>query len=277
MQRGLTLSIIFHFVLGLLVIYEMPALFHREIQTDYAMVVDVINISELTNVKVKTTDKKNDVSTQTKKAPKSQEVKQDAQEKVKEKVAKAEDDSEKIPVKKETPKKQEVNQEKKLEKQKKEEPKKKKKTDDFEKSILKSLEEESKKADNKKVDKEFKDLEDALKGDTNKEFNENIPMSMSEIDAIKSQINKVWNTSSFSGANSKGMEVYVIIILDMDGKVISAQPKGLASNSSTYYQAFVDSALRAVRAASPLKNLDKEKFGSWKEIEFRFDSSGMIY
>ncbi len=277
MQRGFTLSIIFHLILGVLIIYELPALFHKEIQTDYAMVVDVVNISELTNVKVKTTDKKNDESTQTKKAPKSQDVKQDAQEKSKEKIAKADDDSEKIPVKKETPKKQEVNQEKKLEKEKKDDPKKKKKTDDFEKSILKSLDEESKKKENKKVDKEFKDLADALKGDTNKEYNDNIPMSMSEIDAIKSQITKTWNTSSFSGANSKGMEIVVMIILDMEGNVLSVQPKTSIANSSPYFQAFTDSALRAVRAASPLKNLDKEKFGSWKEIEFRFDSSGMIY
>ncbi len=240
------------------------------------MVVDVVNVSELTNVNVKTTDKKNDESTQTKKAPKSQDLKQEAQDHSKEKVAKADDDAEKIPVKKETQKKEITNQEKKLEKNKKEDTKKKKKTDDFEKSILKSLEEESKKKENKKIDKEFKDFAEAIKGETNKEFNSNIPMSISEIDMIKSQITKNWNTTSFSGANSLGMEVIVIIVLDMEANVISAQPK-LTPNSSPYYQAFVDSAVRAVKVSSPLKNLDKEKFASWKEIEFRFDSSGMIY
>ena len=276
MQQGFTLSVIFHLVLGLIFLYELPNLFHKEIQTDYAMVVDIVNVSELTNVNVKTTDKKNDESTQTKKAPKSQDIKQESQDNSKEKIAKADDDSEKIPVKKETPKKEVVNQEKKLEKNKKDDNPKKKKTDDFEKSIMKSLEEESKKKENKKIDKEFKDFAEAIKGDTNKEFNSNIPMSISEIDLIKSQITKNWNTTSFSGANSLGMEVIVMIILDMDGNVISAQPK-LGSNSSPYYQAFVDSSVRAVKASSPIKNLDKEKFGSWKEIEFRFDSSGMIY
>jgi hypothetical protein len=95
MQQGFTLSVIFHLVLGLIFLYELPNLFHKEIQTDYAMVVDIVNVSELTNVNVKTTDKKNDESTQTKKAPKSQDIKQESQDNSKEKIAKADDDSEK--------------------------------------------------------------------------------------------------------------------------------------------------------------------------------------
>jgi hypothetical protein len=279
MSKGLFLSLVFHGVIVILLISGVRLNFDNKVNTDYAMVVDVVNISELTNVKVKKTDLKNDVSTQTKKAPKSAEKEQPKQESAKEnpKEVKEKDDSEKIPDKnkKKPLKKEEV----KEEKPKKTEPKKEEKTkkdDDFEKSILKSLEEEQKKKDDSKVDKQFKELADALKGDTNKQFNENLPMSMSEIDALKSQITKNWNTSAFNGAASKGMQVVVEIQLDIEGNVLMVKPQ-LASNSSPYYQAFVDSAVRAVKVSSPLKNLNKEKFSTWKDIEFRFDSSGMIY
>ncbi|MFI4983654.1 MAG: hypothetical protein ACHP6I_00465 [Rickettsiales bacterium] len=278
MQLGLFYSILFHMVLIALLFFGLPKLAKPVKIEDYAMVVDVVKTSELTNVKVRTTERKDQEEMQTKKSPKSQQSqKVEAQPIAKQEDAKkVEEEVEKIPLKTEQPKKVE---EKKIEPPKKkpeEAPKKHKKDEEFEKSILKSLEEESKKKTEAKVDKSFKELEDSLKGDTNKEFNDNLPLSLSEIDALKSQITRNWNTASFNGAASKGMQVTVVIHLDAQGVVLSAVPE-LERNESPYYRAFVDSAVRAVKMSSPLKNLDKEKFNQWKDIELRFDSEGMIY
>lgn len=271
MQLGLFFSILFHMVLIAVLFFGLPKLSKPVKIEDYAMVIDVVKASELTNIKVRTIERKDLEDTQTKKAPKSQASQKDeAVTPPKKEETKKVEEAEKIPTKKE---------EKKVEQPKSKPAEKttpKKKDEEFEKSILKSLEEESKKKTDSKIDKSFKELEDALKGDTNKQFNENLPLSLSEIDMIKSQITRNWNTSSFSGAASKGMQVTVIINVDIDGNVLSALPE-LERNDSPYYRAFVDSAVRAVKMSSPLKNLDKEKFNQWKSIEFTFDSSGMIY
>lgn len=289
MRTGLYLSIALHTVAILLLLLGLPFLSFKDINTDYAYVVDVVPVSELTNVKVKASNRKDNTEQQTNKAPKASAEQQKEEEKsnTKESSKKAtetEKPAEKIPdknVKEEKKKEEPKKDEKKPDKAKaKDEPKKdekpKKKDDSFEKSILKSLDSDAKKTDNKKVEKDFKDLADALKGDTNKDYNPNLPMSISEIDAIKSQIVKAWNTTSFSGANDKGMQVIINIELDMDGNVIKVTPQKM-SNNSPYYQVFVESAIRAVKKASPLQNLTKEKYHSWKEIEFRFDSAGMIF
>lgn len=253
---------------------------HRDLITDYAVVTEVVPVSELTNVKVKESNRKDEIQQQTKKAPKSVEVAVNKEEPkpIDEKKPEIKEEAEKIPDKneKKPDKPEKPEQPKEIEKKKEENPKKK--TDDsFEKSILKSLEEEAKKKNNKKVDKSFKDLADALKGETNKEYNQNLPMSMSEIDAIKSQISRNWNTTAFSGSvDAKTMQVVLEIKLDTGGNIISVKPK-LERNRSPYYRPFVESTIRAVKSSSPLQNLSREKFHSWKEIEFRFDASGMIY
>lgn len=277
MQLGLFFSFLLHLVLITALFFGLPKLSKPKPIEEYAMVIDVVKASELTNIKIKTVEHKDLDETQTRKAPKSQQSQKEEapQPSKKEDAKKITEEAEKIPLKKEEPKKKE---EKKTEPTKKpvEKPDKKKKDDEFEKAILKSLEEEAKKKSEAKIDKSFKEMEDALKGDTNKQFNENLPLSLSEIDALKSQITRNWSTTSFSGAASQGMQVIVIIHLDIEGNVLSAAPE-LERNDSPYYRAFVDSAVRAVKMSSPLKNLDKEKFQQWKEVEFRFDSAGMIY
>lgn len=276
MRTGLYCSIVLHLCVMLLMFVGVP-LMVRDVNTDYAIVAEVVPISELTNIKVKNTEKIAEKEKDSKKAPKAveepkaEESKSDAKPEPK---AKETSDAEKIPDKNVKDKKETKPEPKKEEKKK--DDKKKKKDDDFAKTILKSLEQETKKKNDKKIDKDFKDIEKSIKGETNKEYNPNIPMSISEVDGIKSQITSKWNTASFSGSAEKGMQVVVKIELDMDGNVISALP--IAENSSSpYYRAFVESAVRAVKSASPIQNLSKEKYHTWKDIEFRFDSSGMIY
>lgn len=278
MNNGITFSLVLHLCIVLLLVFGVPVLTVRQdLIYDYALTTEIVTVSELTNIKVKTTDNKSKEEAQTKKAPKAVETEEVKAEDAKKLDDNKADDAEKIPdkTKKKEDKKQD-NQEAKA--NQREDKKKKKKEDDFAKSILKSLESDKKnKADDKKIEKEFKELEDAIKGDTNKEFSEHAPMSISEIDAIKSQVARNWNTTSFSGApEAKNMRVVLYIQLDMEANVMSVMPKN-GLNGSPFYRAFVESAVRAVKAASPLQNLPREKYHMWKEIEFRFDASGMIY
>jgi len=276
MSRGIFLSILFHVSMLLFLLIGLPHM-HRDLITDYAVVTEVVPVSELTNVRIKESNRKDEISQQTKKAPKSVEVAMDKEKPkpVEDKKLEVKEDAEKIPDKRE--KKPEVPEKPKEAEKKKEEKPKKKVDDAFGKNILKSLEEEAKKKNDKKIDKSFKDIADALKGETNKEYNQSLPMSMSEIDAIKSQISRNWNMSSFSGAvDAKTMQIILEIKLDIEGNILAVKPK-LERNRSPYYRPFVESAIRAVKASSPLQNLSKDKFHSWKEIEFRFDASGTIY
>lgn len=278
MNNGFTFSLVLHACIMLLLIFGVPVLTIRDDAIfDYAVTTEIVTVSELTNLKVKTTESKAKEESQTKKAPKAVEtesVKTDEAKVIEDNKA---EEAEKIPDK--TKKKEDKKQDKKdSKKNQREDKKNKKKEDDFAKSILKSLESDKKnKSDDKKIEKEFKELEDAVKGETNKDFNPNVPMSISEIDAIKSQVARHWNTTSFSGApEAKNMQVVLYIQLDLEANVISVVPKN-GLNGSPFYRAFVESAVRAVKAASPLQNLPKDKYNMWKEIEFRFDASGMIY
>jgi outer membrane biosynthesis protein TonB len=270
MSNGFYYSLLLHTCILLMMFVGIPMV-HHDVNTDYAIVAEVVPVSELTNIKVRSATKIAKEEKSTNKAAKAVEEKSQQDKKSE---AKSVEDAESIPDKDSKDKKKTDKKDVKKEEKKDD---KKKKDDNFEKSILKSLEADSSKKTDKKLDKEFTELEKALKGDTNKEYNSNAPMSMSEIDSIKAQITSKWNTAAFSGSSEMGMQAVVKIELDMDGNVLSAKPIGLGSNQSQYYRSFVESAVRAVRAASPLQHLTKEKFHSWKEIEFRFDSSGMIY
>jgi outer membrane biosynthesis protein TonB len=281
MTNGLRVSLLLHLVFLVLIIYGLPSL-NDDIKHDYAIVTEVVQVSELTNIKMKHADKKDKVETQSKKAPSSvqEKVEPEAPKEVKKPTKVQNEKAESIPDKNVKPKKQDKSEEKKPEKKKEEKKKEEKKENKidalFEQAVLKSLEEDQKPKPQKDLDDKFQELEDSFKGETNKEYNPHAALSISEIDAIKSQITKNWNTSAFSGADSKGMQVIVHIVLDNSANVISVTPIG-ANNNSPYYQAFVASCIRAVKAASPLQHLSPEKYQIWKEIEFRFDSSGMIY
>ena len=184
-------------------------------------------------------------------------------------------------VKKIEPKKVEKNKEK----PKKEVKKKKVESDDeLANSVLKSLQEGGKKStkNNKDKQKSLNDImENAIKGDTTTEYDSEGDLSMSEIAAIRSQISQAWRVTAFSGGkDNKNMRVIVKIKVDENGEVNDVKIKDKSTPVGVDRQvcnAFVDSVMRAIKAASPLQNLPEEKYNTWNEMELTFDSSGMIY
>ncbi len=168
---------------------------------------------------------------------------------------------------------------------KKEDKKKKLNSDDeLANTVLKSLQEGGKKStkNNKEKLKSLNDImENAIKGDTTTDYDSEGDLSMSEIAAIRSQISQAWRVAAFSGGkDNKNMRIIVKIKADENGEVSDIQvkdrsmPIGVDKN---VYNAFVDSVIRAIKAASPLQNLPEDKYNTWNEMELIFDSSGMIY
>lgn len=109
------------------------------------------------------------------------------------------------------------------------------------------------------------------------EYNPELPLSITEIQSIQSQLHACWNVPA--GARGvEDMKIQVHISLRQDGTVSRVELSDLSRyKSDSFYRAVADSATRAVHSCSPLKGLPVIKYNTWKEIEFVFDPSAMIY
>jgi len=139
---------------------------------------------------------------------------------------------------------------------------------------------ESKTKKEKKVQKEdTKDLLDNELEEFNKssKFEDNKPLTLSEIDSIKNQIYKCWNVPA-GARDIKNAKVVVQINLQPDGSVSGAKllDEGKMTMDSTVFSILGESAVRAVYKCSPLQNLPISKYKRWKELELLFDPSQMI-
>ena len=95
------------------------------------------------------------------------------------------------------------------------------------------------------------------------------PLSLRVSDAIRRQVEDKWNVPA-GAANAGDLAVEIRILLMPDGEVRRAVIVDQARLSDTFYQAMAESALRAVKRASPLNGLPPEKYEQWKEITFTF-------
>jgi hypothetical protein len=108
-------------------------------------------------------------------------------------------------------------------------------------------------------------------------YNDALPLSISEKDAIRGQFIPCW-TMPAGAKDAHSLAVRVKVQLQADGTVLDAQvaPDQLARyNSDTFFRAAADSAVRAVHKCSPLKNLPADKYGTWKDTEINFDPQDM--
>jgi hypothetical protein len=110
-------------------------------------------------------------------------------------------------------------------------------------------------------------------------FDPNKMMSLSEKDAIKNQIMKCWTVP----AGAKDAHDLVIVLrvqYDQGGNAMKVE---LASQSKarygrdTFYRAAADSAIRAVRMCSPLKDLKPDNYNAWRDMELHFDPREMLF
>ncbi|MEK0084300.1 hypothetical protein [Benzoatithermus flavus] len=92
--------------------------------------------------------------------------------------------------------------------------------------------------------------------------------------SISRQITPCWNIP-VAAQGVEGLRAELNIVMAADGSVQSVVPMDAARMSSDpVFRAFAESAVRAVRACSPLK-LPPESYQVWRNIIFNFDPSAM--
>ena len=102
------------------------------------------------------------------------------------------------------------------------------------------------------------------------------PMTMSEIDAIRYQIQQCWSVPA-GARDAENLVVKIKIFLNTDGS-LSKAPEVVGSNRSgdPFYRTAAESARRAVLKCQPLKNLPAEKYSNWREITLTFNPREML-
>ena len=286
MKAGMICSAILHLLMFAVILLGLPELFKKDITQEHAIVVELLPISEQTNVKRKT------VAPKEKKVIKEKALSNLVKPAMKQPEFKAKIDPVTAPLKKVEPIKEEkieVAKIKPLEipQPEKETPKTEEKkqdvTEDLFGAVLNTVEElkQDQKSDkNEEVD--FSAIEDMLAVDNDQPtYRPGLPLSISEKDEIKRQITNNW--SVVSGAkDAKDMVVTLSIKIAQNGEItqIDIAKNMLRYNSDPFYKAMVESAIRAVSKSSPLKGLSPEKYmvkNGWQEIELNFDPSEMMY
>ena len=89
---------------------------------------------------------------------------------------------------------------------------------------------------------------------------------------ILNQIDENWSRPP-GIKTSKNLIIKVIVRLDINGNVINLQIHKNTLNEITKdnkLQPYLDSAIRAIKKASPFEGLKKDRYNSWKELIINF-------
>jgi len=97
-------------------------------------------------------------------------------------------------------------------------------------------------------------------------------MSINEIDAFRAQISRCWSPP-VGGLGAERLIVKLQLNLNEDG-TLSRQPRVMNSQSSPFFMAAADSAVRAVWQCQPYL-LPANKFGVWRDMVLNFDPRDM--
>ena len=282
---NITKSVILHLLVILLISGFLPTC-TKKIEKPKTIAIDIMPMGEQQKQNTKPPAPKKQVKKEVKKDPpkppeKKKEVKKDPpkkKEKPKEKPPK------KVkPAPKPAPKKIEKEKEKPKEKPKPEEVKKQDEGEDQEgvKKLLKDLEKKEAVEEQQQLDNLFEDLDEKLVN----EQQQNTGTADPTIDAafvneirgkVQSQISDSWNIP-IGAKDIDNIQVVLLISLAPDGAVLKVDiVNKLLYSTDNVYRVVADSAVWAVKEASPLQGLPAEKHNIWKEIEFTFDPSQML-
>ena len=100
-------------------------------------------------------------------------------------------------------------------------------------------------------------------------------MTMSEIDAVRQQIERCWNVPA-GAKDAKDLVVDIHVTLNEDGSVRSARIVDQARlNRDTFFRAAAESAYRAIFLCSPL-HLPADKYSLWQDMTLSFNPSQIL-
>ncbi len=292
-RNGLGYSLVLHAIVLALVIFGLPAFFEAKREAEPVVIsVELLPVTGITNVKP-ASRKVEEEPTPPKEEPKPVEKPEEAKPETPKPSAAATAAPTPPPPPKETVK-EEAPKEKTPEKPKdepkpkpappkEEKPKEKKPEEDLDsilKSVAKAAKSEAKESPKSESKKEAaapaKEVSDSHNNSTN--YNPDLPLSMSERDAIMSQIARCWSVPA-GAKDAYTLVVTLSVQLNQDGSLVAvalAKDQG-RYGSDPFFRAAADSAIRAVKRCSPLKSLPPEKYGTWKDLELNFDPKDALY
>ncbi|MGF9563441.1 hypothetical protein [Neorhizobium sp. JUb45] len=97
-------------------------------------------------------------------------------------------------------------------------------------------------------------------------------LSMSEMDALRGQIQNNWST--FAGIEGlQGMIITVSFSLDEGGNIVGSPKVSSTGGSDTARRTMEASARRAVMKSQPFQGLPADKYDTWSEVIVNFDPS----
>jgi hypothetical protein len=266
-DRGIKYSIILHVVVFIILCFGFPS-FDHDINKDVVVSVEIAPLSELSNLQNYTVSEKKKELEPTK----SEEVKPqakseksiDVDNKLTEKKSEAKKDNKTIKEEDYLKPKKPVSKKDSKEMDKSKKTKKKssdQKTKNELDSMLKNLEEESIKNDNEKVKKPNKQSNTSdNKSMSNRQFDETMPLSMSEKDAIKAQIERRFSNPVAMQFNPGELVVHIRFILNADGTVRDVTLLSSSIYPARYanaYQSISEGLIRAAYSASPLQGISR--------------------
>ena len=148
--------------------------------------------------------------------------------------------------------------------------------------VVKSVEELEKKRQTRELDDDAKTtppdidpIEQAL-AQANTPFSDSIPLSMSEIDNIRYQIQRNWSLPA-GARDAQNMVVTLRIQLNPDGTVTGVSVLNESRmRSDPFFRAMAESTVRAVLKTDRIKNLSPEKYELWRDMRINFDPREMF-
>lgn len=282
-KSGLIYSGALHAALLIIAILGLPDLFDSEREMEPSVItVDILPIAAISNVKPASTPPKEEVKpeetpkpTPEKELKKPQEEVKDIKKEQPKTVQAQEKPPEPTPV---VEKKKEEKPEPKKEEKKKEEKPKPKKEDDLA-AVLKSVKETAqKKQDDATPAKEPSEKDSSASRSNSTKYNPDLPLSVSEVDAIRNQFIKCWSVPA-GAKDGYSLVVVLRVLVNQDGAVTDVKLAKDHSryNGESFFRAAADSAIRAVWRCSPLQNLPADKYDRWRDMELTFDPKEMLY
>ncbi len=292
-QKYLIISFLLHVLFIAVFIYGVPSLLKKKSEESPIIIFEMLDASDVLNVKnqnpkvdknleikeskhVKTAQQKieQNVETETiKEDAKTSEQKLDKTLEIIPEKKKEPQVPKKIAKKKEKPQKPKIKPKTKAKTKTKKVTKSKKKQEDVIDSILKNLEKESEGQELNSLNSSKASNADEgkfAKGD----YDGQSPLSVTEKLLIKQQVEKNWQPP-VGVLNFEGIEVILNLKMDQNGAVKTVTVKDVVcpASAGANCDLIAKSAQRAVKKASPLQNLRKDRYDVWKEFDLRFDPS----
>ncbi len=137
--------------------------------------------------------------------------------------------------------------------------------------ILKDLADEAKDREPQLADRS------AANTPSRSQYNPSMPLSVSQVDAIRRQIQRCWRIPA-GVRDAHELVINLRLMLAQDGSVRRVEVMDrLRYGTDRTYRAAADSAVRAVKMCSPLKELPANRYASWREMELTFNPRDVLY